>query len=42
MSDDLDDLVECAVCGEQSPQREMIMNDRTVHPDCSEPSDRIF
>lgn len=41
MSDDLDKLVECAVCGDTDPRRDMIVNDRIVHPDCSAPSDRI-
>lgn len=39
---DLDEEVECAVCGETSPAREMFITDRIVHPDCSEPADRII
>lgn len=45
---DLDKTIECEECGEEDPAREMIIrreNDeivRVVHPDCSEPSDRII
>lgn len=38
---DLDEDVQCAVCGESDPLRDMIVTDRIVHPECSEPSDRI-
>lgn len=42
MSDDLDELVECAVCGSSDPRRDMIINDRVVHPACAESSDWII